>query len=230
MAAKKAKLLDQFHSAQVEKVSDIFAGVRVLVNGFTNPSAAELSNLMAAHGGEYHLYQSSSTTHIIASNLPNVKVGLDVSGFPWLMPKFQIKHLGAVPIVKPAWITESIALNKLLDYTNYLLYSNQSRLQPALNFAVIPKPDAEEVGEEQTPVVELSYLNPSAAKSRSTKTASDPKFLEEFYSNSRLHLISTLGAEFKQLVSKLREGSNGKFPGREKLILSSGRKLGTLMF
>uniref|UniRef100_A0AAR5Q402 DNA repair protein REV1 n=1 Tax=Dendroctonus ponderosae TaxID=77166 RepID=A0AAR5Q402_DENPD len=196
MAAKTAKLLDQFHSAQVEKLSDIFAGVRILVNGFTNPSAAELKSLMAAHGGEYHLYQASSTTHIIASNLPNVK----------------IKQLGAVPIVKPAWITESIALNKLLDYTNYLLYSNQSRLQPALNFAVVPKPDAD-FAEEEIPRAKSA--------SRSTKTASDPKFLEEFYSNSRLHLISTLGAEFKQLVSKLREGSNGKFPGREKLVLRS---------
>lgn len=51
----------------------------------------------------------------------------------------------------------------------------------------------------------------------STKTASDPTFLEEFYNNSRLHLISTLGAEYKQLVNQLREKSVGKFPGLEKL-------------
>lgn len=55
-------------------------------------------------------------------------------------------------------------------------------------------------------------------KSRaSTKTASDPTFLEEFYNNSRLHLISTLGAEYKQLVNQLREKSDGKFSGLEKL-------------
>lgn len=52
----------------------------------------------------------------------------------------------------------------------------------------------------------------------STKTASDPNFLEEFYNNSRLHLISTLGAEYKQLVNQLREKSNGKFPGLERLL------------
>lgn len=77
MAAKQAKLLDQFHSDEtVEKVSNIFSGVRILVNGLTHPPAAELKNLMAAHGGEYHMYQTSHTTHIIASNLPNVKVGV----------------------------------------------------------------------------------------------------------------------------------------------------------
>lgn len=57
-----------------------------------------------------------------------------------------------------------------------------------------------------------------------TKTASDPNFIEEFYNNSRLHLISTLGAEFKQLVGQLREKSNRKFPGREKLV-EKGRSL-----
>ncbi|KAF7267376.1 hypothetical protein GWI33_019384 [Rhynchophorus ferrugineus] len=121
MAAKKAKLTEQFHSEKKETLSNIFAGVNVIVNGLTNPPASEIKCIMAAHGGQYHIYQSPSTTHIIASNLPNIK----------------IKHLGAIPIVKPAWITESIALNKLLDYKRYLLYTNQSKTQPALNFPAI---------------------------------------------------------------------------------------------
>lgn len=50
----------------------------------------------------------------------------------------------------------------------------------------------------------------------STKTAADPTFLKEFYNNSRLHLISTLGSEYKQLVNQLREQSTGKFPGIHK--------------
>lgn len=74
MEAKKAKLLQQFTSAEVEKISDIFQGVAIHVNGLTRPPADELKNLMAAHGGLFHMYQVSSTTHIIASNLPNVKV------------------------------------------------------------------------------------------------------------------------------------------------------------
>lgn len=77
MEAKKAKLVNQFNTAtmlQVKKLSVIFSGVGIYVNGLTHPPAEELKNLMAAHGGQYHTYQSASTTHIIASNLPNVKV------------------------------------------------------------------------------------------------------------------------------------------------------------
>lgn len=77
MEAKKAKLVEQFNTAtlnQIEKKSDILSGIKIFVNGRTIPSAEELKVLMAAHGGEYHTYQSSTTTHIIASNLPNVKV------------------------------------------------------------------------------------------------------------------------------------------------------------
>ncbi|KAL1489434.1 hypothetical protein ABEB36_014329 [Hypothenemus hampei] len=202
MAAKKAKLLDQFHDDKVEKLSDIFAGIQILVNGLTNPPAMELKKLMAVHGGEFHMYQSSATTHIIASNLPNVK----------------IKNLGIVPIVKPAWITESIALNKLIDYRRFLLYTKQSRLQPALNFHVQPEQSCSKQEE-------LPFNNPDSIpvnNQKSTKTASDPKFLEEFYSNSRLHLISTLGSEFKHLVSQLRETSTKTFIGREKLKVQTG--------
>jgi DNA repair protein REV1 len=81
MEAKKSKLREQYKETatkQTEKLSDIFAGVAILVNGLTNPSSEELKQLMAAHGGTFHLYQHASTTHIIASNLPNVKVKTSV--------------------------------------------------------------------------------------------------------------------------------------------------------
>lgn len=101
----------------------------------------------------------------------------------------QINKLGSVPIVKPSWISDSISFGKLLDYKRYLLYTNQSVSQPKLEFPIIQK----------------------------TKTASDPHFLEEFYNNSRLHLIATLGTEYKQYISDLRDKTNRNFPGREKL-------------
>lgn len=124
-----------------------------------------------------------------------------------------------MPIVKPAWITESIALNKLLDYRRYLLYTNQSRLQPALNFPVVNK--SSDSNDDLNSVCSEDH----SSVSKVTKTASDPRFLEEFYSNSRLHLISTLGAEFKQLIGQLREKSNGEFMGRNKLISQCGKGL-----
>ncbi|XP_050502903.1 DNA repair protein REV1-like isoform X2 [Diabrotica virgifera virgifera] len=224
MAAKRAKLLNQFEESNITKLSNIFEGVSIHVNGLTRPPIDELKNLMAAHGGVFHMYQVSSTTHIIASNLPNVK----------------IKHLGTTPIVKPAWITDSIDFGKLLDYRRYLLYNNQSKSQPKIGFPVIEKVSASASisennsanVESDTVVAETSELiQNSIAQIKSdklsstnqinrfpTKTASDPNFLEEFYNNSRLHLISTLGAEFKHLVGQMRELSDGKFPGLEKLI------------
>ncbi|KAJ8967009.1 hypothetical protein NQ314_003126 [Rhamnusium bicolor] len=232
MAAKRAKLLDQFHTGGIEKVSNIFEGVAIHVNGLTKPPIQELKNLMAAHGGVFHMYQVSSTTHIIASNLPNVK----------------IKHLGTVPIVKPSWITESISFGKLLDYRRYLLYTNQSSTQPRIDFPILEKPLATKADNasascskatkdnEISENIEENLVNTDCVSSVSadstvleqksrapTKTAADPNFLEEFYNNSRLHLISTLGAEFKQLVGQMREKSNGKFPGKENLIFTKGK-------
>ena len=57
----------------------------------------------------------------------------------------------------------------------------------------------------------------SPAKSKSPAKAGDPKFLSEFYSHSRLHHISTWGAEFRAYVSKLQKESKGSYPGRERL-------------
>lgn len=78
MAAKKAKLAEQFKELTTnleDKMSDIFQGIAISVNGYTTPSAEELKQLMAQHGGTYHLYQITGvTTHIIASCLPNFKV------------------------------------------------------------------------------------------------------------------------------------------------------------
>lgn len=123
MQAKIAKLEDQFYvrAGHEETLSDIFNGVSIFVNGFTVPSADELKVLMTKHGGIYHNYQRSSD-FIIASNLPDTKV----------------KNMSLVKVVKPEWITDSIASNRLLDYRDYLLYRN-TRTQKQLNFKKVIK-------------------------------------------------------------------------------------------
>lgn len=75
MEAKKAKLTAQF-SESSNKKSNLFRNVAIMVNGYTRPSAEELKQIMSEHGGVYQLYpnQGTATTHIIALNLPNVKV------------------------------------------------------------------------------------------------------------------------------------------------------------
>ena len=60
------------------------------------------------------------------------------------------------------------------------------------------------------------YLQPSGS-STMAKDANDPKFLNEFYKNSRLHHISTLSATFKQLISEFKSKTDGQFPQRDKL-------------
>lgn len=59
----------------------------------------------------------------------------------------------------------------------------------------------------------------SKRSDHSIKTASEAGFLSEFYSNSRLHHISTMGATFKQYVNDLREKNQGIFLGAELLKL-----------
>ncbi|XP_018557791.2 LOW QUALITY PROTEIN: DNA repair protein REV1 [Lates calcarifer] len=116
MAAKVSKLDEQFKlDAPKEKqkegiCSNIFSGVAIYVNGYTEPSADELRRLMMLHGGQFHVYYSrSKTTHIIANNLPNSK----------------IQELKGEKVIRPEWITESVKAGRLLPYLQYQLYSKQ---------------------------------------------------------------------------------------------------------
>ncbi|XP_013397890.1 DNA repair protein REV1 [Lingula anatina] len=126
MNAKKQKLQEQFQEekpvAQTEEgqSSNIFHGVAIFVNGYTNPSANQLKRLMMLHGGKYiHYLSKLSVTHVIASNLPDSK----------------IRDLKVQKVVRPDWITDSIKAGKLLSHVPYLLYTARSKLQPALSFS-----------------------------------------------------------------------------------------------
>lgn len=107
-----------------------------------------------------------------------------------------------------------------------MLYTNQNSKQPVLDFPVINK-EIEDDTESNTNTKEINKNTvqnagenkPTGAR---TLTAADPRFLAEFYNNSRLHLISTLGAEYKQLVTRMREKSDGKFLGRNRLKQLNG--------
>ncbi|XP_039756806.1 DNA repair protein Rev1 isoform X2 [Pararge aegeria] len=234
MHAKIAKLEQQFCSGigkAENQLSNIFNGVSIYVNGFTVPSADELKELMAKHGGIYHTYQRSDD-YIIASNLPDTKV----------------KNMSLAKVVKPEWITDSISANRLLDFKDYLLYRN-SRTQPWLNFNQKKRSDVlehrihknyhtidankdyqrkEEFKDKESsfimcnenfiePQQQSTALNVNDSKKTQavTKSAADPNFISEFYNNSRLHHISQLGACFKQYVNDLREESNFEFPAHD---------------
>ncbi|CAL8077386.1 unnamed protein product [Calicophoron daubneyi] len=123
MRAKIAKLEKQFDEQSMS--SNLFHGVCIFVNGYTNPPASKLRDLITQHGGLYRAYYSrASVTHVIASRLAASKVS----------------KLTNEKLVSADWITESIRAQKLLPWQKYQLYPQhtggvgQQRLQivPAL--------------------------------------------------------------------------------------------------
>ncbi|XP_074591636.1 uncharacterized protein LOC141847481 [Curcuma longa] len=115
MAVKNQKLREQFDAsaASLSRVGSgkgIFSGVSIFVDGFTIPPSQELRACMLNHGGRYENYFSRrSVTHIICSHLPDSK-----------MRNFRAFSRG-LPVVKPAWVVESVAANKLLSWVPYQL-------------------------------------------------------------------------------------------------------------
>lgn len=268
MDAKIAKLEEQFdeNATNCFKKSNLFAGISIFVNGLTNPSSDELKRIMLTHGGIHHTYQRSSTTYVIASNLPDVKIR-------------QITSTFNAKILSPEWIVDCLKEERILDYSKYLLYTNcKSNQRKILDFGnKISNDDSktamghvenkEIMDENKSPQHidisrELELINKrvqdctdySDAQSNSVadvelysnvsndqkcnskpfaRSAVDSNFLTEFYINSRLHHISTLGAKFKNYISELRDKHDGCFDSRKDLISlkseSSSESTSTIM-
>lgn len=246
MNAKINKLEEQFdeNATNCFKKSNLFAGISIFVNGLTDPSSDELKRIMMAHGGVYHTYQRSGTSFVIASNLPDVKIR-------------QITSTSNSKIIRPQWIVDCLKEERILDYSNYLLYTNctsnqrkmtdfqsetiighslnmdkETEVTITTNDNVISSPTTVDISKEleflNKRMQDLDYAeiedrstNTNAEKrdgKYAARTAVDSNFLAEFYNNSRLHHISTLGAKFKEYISELRENHDGIFPSRDELI------------
>ncbi|XP_076645925.1 rev1 DNA directed polymerase [Halictus rubicundus] len=235
MAAKQAKLEEQFRTVANKEFKDatnILEGIAIFVNGYTDPSTDVLRRLMMEHGGTYHHYlRPRATTHIIASNLPYAKI---VS---------YRKSQNPMPICKPEWIVDSIKAGRVLNFQNYLLYSNCTDAQPQLKYKKMgevfgissnlemhdntkkdndldtsPNDNDSVSSTIKSKVTDQEVSNPSVAHgTKDSNSTKNPEFISEFYSHSRLHHISTMGATFKNYVNELRDKSDGKFPGLAKL-------------
>lgn len=189
------------------KMSHIFSMKKMYFCCFLSvPSADELKHLMMDYGGVYHhYYKNGKTTFMVASNLPYVK----------------IQHFknSSVKIIKPSWVTDCIEARKMLDYKPYLLLSDFVKDQKQLNFfktnssTSTATASSEMSNGETSPTKVDEKSNPLPKR----KTAVDVNFLDEFYSNSRLHHISTLSATFKQYINELRIKRSHQFTARERL-------------
>ncbi|KAF9125676.1 deoxycytidyl transferase [Mortierella sp. 14UC] len=95
---KKIKLQlqqDEIAALVEEDLPQIFDGVIVYVNGYTDPPI---------HGGEFTQFlHKSKITHIIASNLTQAKM----------------KEFRNYKVAKPEWVTESVKANRLLPWHNF---------------------------------------------------------------------------------------------------------------
>ncbi|KAJ8769069.1 hypothetical protein K2173_024065 [Erythroxylum novogranatense] len=123
MTEKNRKLRDQFDAEATRSSGSckpIFRGVSIFVDGLTIPSSQELKGYMLNLGGRFENYFSRHrVTHIICSNLADTKVR-----------NLRTFSCG-LPVVKPSWISDSVAANRLLSWVPYQLdqhANNQPRL------------------------------------------------------------------------------------------------------
>uniref|UniRef100_A0ACD6AF46 Uncharacterized protein n=1 Tax=Avena sativa TaxID=4498 RepID=A0ACD6AF46_AVESA len=127
MSAKNSKLAAQFNadaSTSAAAPGALFAGVSIFVDGFTVPSSQELKEIMLNNGGRLVNYFSRHTvTHIICTHLPESK-----------MRNMRAFSKG-LPVVKPAWVVDSLAENRLLNCIPYQIsqHSSSSRKQMKLS-------------------------------------------------------------------------------------------------
>ena len=82
--------------------------------------------------GVFHHYERSHTKFVIATNLPDVKLRSNLT-----------KNTN---IVTPDWIVDCLKENRIIDFTKYLLYTNQKKSQPQITF----KPSIKESKYEET--------------------------------------------------------------------------------
>ncbi|KAJ5513563.1 DNA repair protein Rev1 [Penicillium fimorum] len=118
---KKMKLqnLDAEIRASAGDCPPIFRGVVAHVNGYTQPSLQDLHHLIVSHGGGFLQYLDGKTaaTHIIASALT---------------PKKR-EEFRRYRIVKPAWVTDSIKMGRLLPWDEFRLL-DEGHAQRVLKF------------------------------------------------------------------------------------------------
>ncbi|KAM7189367.1 DNA repair protein rev1 [Naviculisporaceae sp. PSN 640] len=100
-------------SSEAAAKPQIFKGVVAHVTGYTQPPLHVLHKELVQHGAGFLQYLDSKTmaTHIIASSMPPRKV-IDFTKYR---------------IVKPAWVTDSIAAGKLLPWSDYRVIDDGPR-------------------------------------------------------------------------------------------------------
>ncbi|XP_040940548.1 DNA repair protein REV1 isoform X6 [Gossypium hirsutum] len=166
MVVKNKKLQNQFDAeASNSTRSDssvklIFHGVSIFVDGFTVPSSQELRQYMLNHDGRFENYFSRHrVTHIICSNLPDSKI------------KNLRSFSSGLPVVKPMWILDSVAANKLLSWVPYQL-DQLANNQPTLSAFFTTKCKPADEGAFTNAICEVKHENEVLCLKDASKDAS----------------------------------------------------------
>ncbi|KAK7062843.1 deoxycytidyl transferase [Paramarasmius palmivorus] len=120
MRRKRAKLQIQntgiANDETLNKEPQIFKGIAIYVNGWTEPSLQELRELIIRYGGIFHAYldKKALVTHIITCSLTPAKVQ-------------EFKHM---KVVRPEWLVESAKQGVLLPWHEFI-FRHDSRSEKA---------------------------------------------------------------------------------------------------
>ena len=221
---KKAKLAEQYTAAYgggggggssgpaegdtSTSPPQLFRGVRVWINGYTDPPVDELKLLMGRGGGVVDHYLSSAVTHIVATNLPDSKIK-------------QIREMRRwMPVVTPAWVVHSAAAGRLLDVASFLLpafregpRSSLSAAFAAAAAAVAPAAAVTAAAapatlQQSRPPLTLEPPPPppppaagGGEEGRARTAGNDPAFMESYFASSRLHFIGSFRAAVQSIVA-----------------------------
>ncbi|KAK9825519.1 hypothetical protein WJX74_003581 [Apatococcus lobatus] len=162
MEGKNRKLREQFaieaRAGQADGTADpsktLLRGISIHVNGFTKPSHQELRHLMGQYGGRFEVYYyRDRVTHIICNNLPAAKV------------KIFERERNPTPVLRPEWITDSIAAKRVLPTEAYLLWSlrdapGQQMLKSFQPPAAVPSADVRNNSREATATAATDAAEP----------------------------------------------------------------------
>ncbi|CAE6479973.1 unnamed protein product [Rhizoctonia solani] len=120
---KRAKLQNQNADLSTQdnrpSQSSIFKSLAIYITGRTVPSLQILRSLILQHGGQFHAYldRKEMVTHVITSNLTPAKA-------------LEFKNMR---VVRPEWLLDSLAANKLLPWTDYRWSENHQPSSPIHN-------------------------------------------------------------------------------------------------
>ncbi|KAJ8489159.1 hypothetical protein ONZ45_g13687 [Pleurotus djamor] len=212
MRRKRAKL--QIQNNNIDSQSNqIFKGIAIYINGYTDPSVQVLRELIVKHGGVFQPYldKKALVTHIITCSLTPAKIR-------------EFQHM---KVVRPVWLVDSAARGVLLNWRDYVFKPGQraeAMQGVATSQATLPKPTAvassskstiqapsRATDEPRAPGYASHRSNPNASRLmadpnwRAAHTSAAPTFIEGYYKNSRLHHLSTWKAELKKLISEAQQ-------------------------